>query len=453
MPHAPVSITRYSLLAIAAWLCAACSSNPATRPDEPQPGPLAHDITFASSSPSDYIITGTSCTITLTLLRENGDSAPEQTVSINVRADRGSAKAPPSLLFEAGSATAVLKIDYSHDALAPNAADIITVNADEVSHRVTIRRSAGEKSAATYTRSFIHTPVSVTIDDGTYIVEGPGISRRISLVDGTPYVHGGDGITDISDARDIVAQRNTWVPYAYSTPSSYDQAEGRFNLAVADSDLVPTIEYLSLDSDSEWADCGTSTFIDRWALPIISINAALLDPDKHPWRVWAQQSTTQPGLYRVVDPYRGDSPLALYNDAPAGTIMTIDATNPGKVSIHPAKTLFTNPASPPSQSMAQAGWAVARLPTQSSSTTAPYSSSATKIKTGAYPCGIRAACMVVGVLFECFFHSIIGNHLLLEGVSACLGRLHHLDNLAVGAAFTLLEGCDGFLCHISVVFI
>lgn len=342
-----MSITRYSLFAIAAWLCAACSSNPATRPDEPQPEPLAHDISFAPSSPSDYIITGTSCTITLTLLRENGDSAPGQTVGIDVRADKGSAKAPSTLLFEAGSATMPLKIDYSNDALAPNAADIITVRADEVSHRVTIRRSAGEKSTATYTRSFIHTPVSVTIDDGTYIVEGPGISRRISLVDGTPYVHGGDGITDISDARNLVAQSNTLVPYVYSTPSTYDKAEGRFNLAVADSDLAPTIEYLSLDSDSEWADCGTSTFIDRWALPIISINAALLDPDKHPWRVWAQQSKAHPGIYRIIDPYRGDSPLALYNDAPAGTIMTIDATNPEKVSIHPANTLFTNPGLAP----------------------------------------------------------------------------------------------------------
>jgi len=86
------------------------------------------------------------------LLRENGDSAPGQTIGIDVRADKGSAKAPSTLLFEAGSATEPLKIDYSNDALAPNAADIITVKADEVSHRVTIRRSAGEKSAATYTR-------------------------------------------------------------------------------------------------------------------------------------------------------------------------------------------------------------------------------------------------------------------------------------------------------------
>lgn len=328
-------------------MCAACSSNPAERPDEPQPEPLSHEITFAPSAPSDYVITGTSCSITLTLLRENGDSAPEQTLSVKVRADKGSAKAPPTLSFGAGSPTASLKIDYSCPSLEPNATDIITIKADKISHRLTIRRSSGEKSTATYTRNFIHLPVDVTVSDGTYIVEGSGIYRRISIVDGKPYVQSGDGIFDITDARDIFSQSNTWVPYAYYTPSTYDKSEGRLNLAVADSELTPSTEYLRLDNDSEWADCGEASFIDRWALPIVSINATLLDPEKHPWRVWVQQSKTRQGIYRVIDPYRGDSPLALYNDAPAGSIMNIDATNPDNVSIQPDKTLFTNPSLSP----------------------------------------------------------------------------------------------------------
>lgn len=57
--------------------------------------------------------------------------------------------------------------------------------------------------------------------------------------------------------------------------------------------------------------------------------------------------------------------------------------------------------------------------------------------------------VVVGVdLFEDVLDSVVGHHLFLEGVSAGLGALHHFDDLAVGAAFTFLERCYGFLCHI-----
>lgn len=50
-------------------------------------------------------------------------------------------------------------------------------------------------------------------------------------------------------------------------------------------------------------------------------------------------------------------------------------------------------------------------------------------------------------LFEDLFDGVVGNHLLLEGVSTGFGRLNHLDDLGVGAAFTLLQRCYGFLCH------
>lgn len=51
-------------------------------------------------------------------------------------------------------------------------------------------------------------------------------------------------------------------------------------------------------------------------------------------------------------------------------------------------------------------------------------------------------------LFEGFLYGFVGNHLFFEDVSAGLGRLNHLDDLAVGTAFAFLERCNGFLCHI-----
>lgn len=51
-------------------------------------------------------------------------------------------------------------------------------------------------------------------------------------------------------------------------------------------------------------------------------------------------------------------------------------------------------------------------------------------------------------LFQYALYSVVGNHLLLESVGACFGRLHHFDNLGVGTAFAFLQRRDGFLCHI-----
>ena len=52
-------------------------------------------------------------------------------------------------------------------------------------------------------------------------------------------------------------------------------------------------------------------------------------------------------------------------------------------------------------------------------------------------------------LFQSVLDGVVGNHFFLEYVGSGLGRFDHFDYLAVGAAFALLERCDGFLCHIS----
>lgn len=56
-------------------------------------------------------------------------------------------------------------------------------------------------------------------------------------------------------------------------------------------------------------------------------------------------------------------------------------------------------------------------------------------------------------LLEGVLYGVVGYHLFLEDVSAGFGRLYHLDDFAVSAAFTFLQRGDGFLCHISVVVI
>lgn len=57
------------------------------------------------------------------------------------------------------------------------------------------------------------------------------------------------------------------------------------------------------------------------------------------------------------------------------------------------------------------------------------------------------------LLLECVFYGVVRNHFFLEHISAGLGALDHLDNFGVGAAFTLLKRCNGFLCHIVELYL
>ena len=56
-------------------------------------------------------------------------------------------------------------------------------------------------------------------------------------------------------------------------------------------------------------------------------------------------------------------------------------------------------------------------------------------------------CVESGLL-QSVLNGVVGNHLSLEGVSTGFGRLHHLDDFAICAAFTFLQRGHGFLCHI-----
>ena len=55
----------------------------------------------------------------------------------------------------------------------------------------------------------------------------------------------------------------------------------------------------------------------------------------------------------------------------------------------------------------------------------------------------------MGLVLEEVLDGLVGNHLLVEYVSAGLGALYHLDDLRVAAAIglTRLEGSHCFLCH------
>lgn len=321
----------------------ACSSNPAHRPEPDEPEVQNFTLSFAPYTIFHLSIGGISTSISITTLRENGTEAPRQSTAIAVTALKGEVKAPDELIFEAGETQKSFTIDYRCPALALGQSDIIGISIGELSAKITIEHTLASSRKALYVKNFESSEVNLTTDGDTYIIESPELRRTIAMRGGLPYVHSGSGVIDISDAYTQLAQTTAWVPYAFSAKSSYDTTEQRLNLVVlADGADVPTTEYLFLSSSNEWETLASATFIDPWVLPRVSLNAELLDPAAHPWPVWLQQSKTEPSSYRIIDPYRGNCPLSLYNDAPAGATLSF-AISDDKVTFAQNTSLFTNP--------------------------------------------------------------------------------------------------------------
>ena len=329
------SIILYSV----AILLASCRSEDHERP-EPDTPEVDYGISFAPSTPAAIEAVSSTGSITFALIRANATTAPMQSVALAAEAGRAKVSVPDSVCFAYGQAMSNFVLDYDITALDFGESDDIDIVAGGVRHNLSIIRadSSAPSVKGVYIRNFERTEVDITINGDTYTVTGSGLSRTITLDNGHPYVHNNSGIVDIEDAKAILDASGGWTPYIFSSASTFDSEEGRFNLAIADSTLHPSIEYLLLNCSTDWADSGVAIFTDRWVLPTVSINAELLDPDSHRWRVWLQESRSTPGLYRIIDPYRGDSPLSEHNSAAAGAMLFIDATTP-----HEAKIYHTNP--------------------------------------------------------------------------------------------------------------
>lgn len=50
-------------------------------------------------------------------------------------------------------------------------------------------------------------------------------------------------------------------------------------------------------------------------------------------------------------------------------------------------------------------------------------------------------------LAEIILDFVVQYHFFTECISASLGRLYHFDNFGMTFTFTLLQGCNYFLCH------
>lgn len=93
------------------------------------------------------------------------------------------------------------------------------------------------------------------------------------------------------------------------------------------------------DPNEGWSSLGNATFMDGWILPVLGIDQT----DEANWyKVELQQNDTNKNMYRLVDPYKGESPAAQYNASTKNGYIQFDVTDPEHVLFMPVDAGFVN---------------------------------------------------------------------------------------------------------------
>lgn len=347
-------------------LMCGCADHPAVRPDpEPEPPAPVHTVAFATPG-ADRLLgdaDAAAVTVGIDIVRTPAATAPAAVYALAVDATPGFvASCPSEVAMEAAQGHARIALTVDAGAVGPGesrrvvlafASGTPVTEGAPASAVYTFSRPAAptQTVAATYRLRGRSVPVQVEVaaHDNTYyyIVRADGFERRIAHTDAGVHLDAGadaDGIPycDMAD----VADADPRIHPALAMRSNCTEGERRYNLAVArrteGGAIEADVEYLCLD-DAGWADCGSCTFTDGWFLPVVWYQAQYFDPATHPWQVWMQRSTSTPGIYRVIDLYRGGCPLAPANSSQPGTALIIDARNSAGVVIDAQSAGFANP--------------------------------------------------------------------------------------------------------------
>ena len=100
-----------------------------------------------------------------------------------------------------------------------------------------------------------------------------------------------------------------------------------------------SLTYGVADPNVGWEDWGEATFQDGWVCPALGIDQT--DPNNW-YKVKLQKSTEYDGVFRLVDPYLGDSPVAKYNAITTGGYISFDISDPDHVYFGVDRAGFAN---------------------------------------------------------------------------------------------------------------
>lgn len=111
-----------------------------------------------------------------------------------------------------------------------------------------------------------------------------------------------------------------WSAY---TDANYTQLAGYL-----DAFDVVSLAKKAPEDENAWTSLGNATFMDGWVLPLFDIDQT--DPANQ-YEVELQQNSEDHNLYRLVDPYHGNSPVADLNETDKKGYITFNVANPDHV--------------------------------------------------------------------------------------------------------------------------
>lgn len=96
-----------------------------------------------------------------------------------------------------------------------------------------------------------------------------------------------------------------------------------------------------VDPDKGWTTLdGKAVLADPWMLPRYSLNP--VEHEIYRYEVTVQQNDDNPNIYRLVDPYKGNSPIASQNKSTKTGYIQFDVTDPDHVSFAAVDAGFVN---------------------------------------------------------------------------------------------------------------
>lgn len=354
-------------IAVLTAIVAGCTPHPAERPEGPTPEPAAAGMYFAASNPHEIVATKEGGSFTVTLGRLDGSLDSDESFGLRAECTGVRVALPSSGQFAAGDATCTVAGTYG--AIAPGMRAELTLRIVDANTAPGlpavwhIELIAPDERPEALKGLYVHAcrshEVTYTVARGTdaavYTVAGEGFARTIRLAnDGGVTLAAAEAgleegtVAQCADLRTQAEASGVWIDNIYKVENSFAEAEGRFNLAVCYTDgegrRKPDIDFFFTDPDGgEWSEPVAYTFVDGWFLPAVSVNAMLYNPDEHPWEVAVQRSRVRPGVWRVLNLYRGASPLSTSNITPADCVMEIDASDAENVIVAPQPSPFYCP--------------------------------------------------------------------------------------------------------------
>lgn len=124
----------------------------------------------------------------------------------------------------------------------------------------------------------------------------------------------------------------SWSAYV---DADYTTFAGYFELY----DFLSMVKLVETDPDEGWTSVGTATFTDPWLMPAVGYT----DTDEmSTWPVELQQNDDDANVYRLVDPYHGESPLSMFNESTKPGYIQFDITDPDHVVFALVKSGFSS---------------------------------------------------------------------------------------------------------------